>query len=319
MDVAKNFASWRDQSPEQWIARANHVLPPIVVAVLVVAIAYQAASLTRRLLEAPAEQAAVPVMAPATSGPTAAATGSYDALHGWKPFGEPPAPGSQVEAPLSDLDELPTTTLPLDLWGTNGASREEWATATIAPKGRGAQQLTYFIGDTIENANGAKLYAVFPTQVVIEHPDGRREILPLPNADQLSSAARGSVRLSTSAPAQPQEALTRAVQVQETLTSAAASLSSYVRIAPAVEGGQLIGFRLTPSSDPELFAALGFEPGDVLMEVNGVRLNDPNNQSRAFSALTESSQAQATIRRNDQQQTIVVDLTMIQRMMESRE
>ena len=47
MDLAKNLAQWRDQSPEQWIAVANRYLPPIVVGVLVLLIAFKAADLTR--------------------------------------------------------------------------------------------------------------------------------------------------------------------------------------------------------------------------------------------------------------------------------
>ena len=53
MDLAKNLAQWRDQSPEQWVAQANRFLPPVVMALLVLGIAYQLAGLTWRLTAAP--------------------------------------------------------------------------------------------------------------------------------------------------------------------------------------------------------------------------------------------------------------------------
>jgi general secretion pathway protein C len=323
MDVAKNFANWRDRSPEQWIARANQVLPPIVVALLVVVIAYQAASLTRRLLEAPAVQTAVPMPAPAPASESPASPGSYGPLHGWKPFGEPPAPGELLSAAPADFDNLPTTTLPHRLWGTNGASKDPWASATISSDDRGSQ-FTYFIGDTIKDANGATLVAVFPTEVVLEFPDRHREILPLPDAEEMARAGgRSQGRRLTASPApaqaQPQALLTRAVQTQEALSSAAALLQNNVRIVPKLENGQTVGFVLTPTGNAEIFDELGFEPGDVLTEVNGIRLSDPANLPRAFSALAESAQTQATIRRNDQMQTIVVDMSKIQTLMESRQ
>ena len=46
MDVAKRLAAWREQPPEQWLTAINRYLPPGVTAVLVIAIAYQLATIT---------------------------------------------------------------------------------------------------------------------------------------------------------------------------------------------------------------------------------------------------------------------------------
>ena len=53
MDVAKRLAEWRDQPPEQWFSAANRYLPPGLTTVLVIAIAYQLATLTWRWYRAP--------------------------------------------------------------------------------------------------------------------------------------------------------------------------------------------------------------------------------------------------------------------------
>src|SRR5262245_36935735 len=46
MDVATRLADWRERPPEQWLNVANRYLPAGVTAVLVIAIAYQLATLT---------------------------------------------------------------------------------------------------------------------------------------------------------------------------------------------------------------------------------------------------------------------------------
>ena len=46
MDVAKRLADWKDQPPEQWFTAINRYLPPVATALIVIAIAYQLATLT---------------------------------------------------------------------------------------------------------------------------------------------------------------------------------------------------------------------------------------------------------------------------------
>jgi hypothetical protein len=50
MDVAKRLADWRDQPPEQWFNAANRYLPTGLTGILVIAIAYQLATLTWTLV-----------------------------------------------------------------------------------------------------------------------------------------------------------------------------------------------------------------------------------------------------------------------------
>jgi general secretion pathway protein C len=317
MIFAKNLASWRDLSPEQWIAQANRLLPPVVIAVLVVAIAHRAAGLTWRLLEGPGEPGPVPAAVVAPGGTDPLAVIAYASLDGWKPFGEPPAPGAEPDPTLAI--DAPETSLPLTLWGTNGANREDVAKAQIS-SGRAAQR-TYLIGDVIESASGASLYAVFSDHVILDRGAGRFETLRLPDVETMSQAgARGSTRRLAAAPAlPPQTNLSQAVDMQEALSNAAALLADSVRAVPAVEGGQTIGFRLQPAENEEVFRSLGFEPGDVLMEVNGLKLNNPQNAAQVFAALGEATQANVMVQRNGQQQALVVDMGQIERLLESRQ
>ena len=60
MDVAKRLAEWRDRPPEQWFTTVNQYLPPGLTAVLVIAIAYQLATLTWALVPGSTPAAATP-------------------------------------------------------------------------------------------------------------------------------------------------------------------------------------------------------------------------------------------------------------------
>ena len=82
MDVAKRLADWRDQPPEQWLTTVNRYLPPGVTALLVIAIAYQLATLTWTLVPGSTPSAAPPTRTVAVSNAAPAAdlgvlTGSH--------------------------------------------------------------------------------------------------------------------------------------------------------------------------------------------------------------------------------------------------
>ena len=73
MDVAKRLADWRDQPPEQWFTAINRYLPPVVTALIVIAIAYQLATLTWTLVPGSAS-AVAPASRPATDDNAAPST-----------------------------------------------------------------------------------------------------------------------------------------------------------------------------------------------------------------------------------------------------
>ena len=69
MDVAKRLAEWRDRPPEQWFTTVNQYLPPGVTGVLVIAIAYQLATLTWTLVPGSTPSVAPPSRSPITVTP----------------------------------------------------------------------------------------------------------------------------------------------------------------------------------------------------------------------------------------------------------
>lgn len=325
MDLAKNLAQWRDLTPEQWMALANRVLPPLVVLVLIILIAYQAAGLTWRLLESPADQDVVPALVMSGSAAPRAA-GPLDALSGWHPFGEPPTQ-DEPEAVLADeLLDAEETTLNLTLHGLAQAQELPERGSRVVPEGglavissgRGGERV-YRSGDTIEDASGARLHSVFVDRVLLDR-GGRLERLSYPEPDeQVSGGPRLNSNVATRAPqgAAPPVEPSSAVAMADAINNLAPVLAEHMSFAPAQEGGQMIGLRIQPRGDQAVFSELGFEAGDVLTEVNGLALNDLRQTSQVFNALSESSQAQVRIRRNGQEQVLVVNIGQLQQLAES--
>jgi general secretion pathway protein C len=326
MDLAKNLAHWRDQSPEQWIAQANRYLPPIVVGILVLLIAFKAADLTWRLLDSPTADEAVPavVRTAATSQGRTADSGAYETLREWEPFGRPPDE-SAAPIPAEVVLDAPDTTLSLTLNGVAVAQRlpepgtiviiHEKGSAIIS-SGRGEQK-TYRKGEAIDNAQNATLHSVFNDRVLIDRGGGRLETLRFPETTGVAqSNSRVAARPQLTG-ARPVESLSAAASIADAAGEAAALIGEHMQIAMHTENGQPVGFRLEPRGDGRVFAQLGLEPGDVLTEVNGIRLNDVRNTGRVLEALAETQQASVTIRRNQTDIAMVLDVGQIQRIAES--
>ncbi|HLF09991.1 MAG TPA: type II secretion system protein N, partial [Gammaproteobacteria bacterium] len=115
MDVAQRIAQWKDQSPEQWLTFANRYLPPSVTAVLVVAIAYQLAVLTWRVVPGATTQGSIPTTIVTDSSATVTQRSlDFGGLMQSHLFGEAPAEAAPSTQTVVDA---PDTTLSLRLTG----------------------------------------------------------------------------------------------------------------------------------------------------------------------------------------------------------
>ena len=315
MELAKSLAEWREQSPEQWLKAANRFLPGLVVAILILAIAYQLAGITWTLFDDPGVEGAPPTVTRVQTSPSgdSRSAGDYTVLEGWKPFGEPP---DITEAPVvTETLDAPDTTLNLQLHGVNGYDDPEGGQAIIA-SGRGEQKL-YYVGDSIDNGNGATLHSVYSDRVLLNR-SGRLETLRLPRPDELVASAQAAGRPNAGRAPAPQPTA-NASSLRDVISQNASTFTDIVRPVPHQEAGQMIGFRLTPGRDRETFAAFGLEPGDVLTEVNGMILNDTQSAMQVFEALGETSMANLTVLRNGNPQVLVIDMSQIESLTENRQ
>lgn len=308
MDVAIRLARFKDQPPEQWLKSANRVLPPAVSLLLVLIIAYQLATLTWRILPGVALDAPAPEVA-TTNQATAEGPGlGYERLTESHLFGTAPAADAERVA-VQEVFDAPDTTLNLVLTGTVTRSETEVGQAIIT-SGRDESH-TYTVGDTIENASGALLHAVYKDRVLLNR-SGRLETLRLVE----ESATVRRVAAPNARPA-PRVASQSGGTLREVISDNASRITDVIRLAPHLEQGQMIGFRLNPGRDRDAFTALGLEAGDVVTDINGTVLNDPSAGLQVFEALGEATMANVTIVRGGVPQVIVIDTSQLQELTEN--
>jgi len=307
MDVAKRLAEWRDRPPEQWFTTVNQYVPPGLTAVLVIAIAYQLATLTWALVPG-STPAASPAPRAVDAGGSGPATTDYTALTNSHLFGEA-AEQPEIAAPA--VVDAPDTTLSLTLRGI--LSKEGDPNGSVLIESRN-QQKAYYVGQAIEGADGTKLHSVYADRVLLDRGGGRIETLRLPK--ELTASAGSPMGMPSLPQPQPQP---QAAPLRDVITDNAARLTDIVRLAPHVQEGQVVGFRVNPGRDRATFDALGLQAGDVVTDINGTVLDDPSQGLQVLQSLGESTQANVTVLRDGVPQVIVIDTTQLQRLQENRQ
>jgi len=304
MDVAKRLADWKDQPPEQWFTAINRYLPPVATALIVVTIAYQLATLTWTVVPGSAS-AVAPPSRPATDDNAPPAT-DLSGLSDSHLFGEAPEQAAPV---VQEVIDAPETTLSLTLKGIL-AIEADGKGSVIISSNRGEDK-TYQVGQTIEGADGATLHSVYADRVLLDR-NGRLETLRLPK--ELAASAPTAM-----ASPLPQAAAPPSGSLREAISENATRLTDIVRLAPHVQEGQVVGFRVNPGRDRAAFEALGLRAGDVVTDINGTVLDDPSQGLQVFQSLGETTQANVTVLRDGVPQVIVIDTTQLQSLQENRE
>lgn len=307
MDAAKRIAEWRELSPAQWLTLANRRLPPIVMAVLVIATAYGLARLTWQIVPGARLDAPAPEVAAAPSGAAGGASADdYAGLLDSHLFGKADV---QKHQPVADTPvDAPDTTLNLELTGTQATDDPRHGQAIIA-SGRGHEK-AYSVGDTIQGTSGVKLHSVYADRVLLSR-NGQLETLRLPKAKagQATAAAPAAAPTRPGGDGRP--------SVRQIISDNATKISKVIRLAPHIEGGKMVGFRVSPGPDRKAFQALGLQPGDVVTDVNGTAVDDPSKGLKVYQALGEATVANVTVLRDGNPQVIAIDTSKLQNVAKS--
>jgi general secretion pathway protein C len=309
MDLARRINQLKEQPPEQWLKAGNRYLIPASTAALVLALAYQLATLTWALV--PAQVTDIPRLPPqagAAANPGTGAGPDFAVLLDAHLFGLAPAEPLGPAPPPAAVVDAPDTNLSLKLTGLQ-AYPDPAAGQAIIDGGRGQEKI-YRVGETIEGGSGAVLHSVLEDRVILNR-DGRLESLRLPRepSSRGAVAANSRVALPTAAPA-------AAGSLRDVISENASQITDIIRVAPHLEGGQMIGFRISPGRDRARFEAFGFQPGDIVTDVNGTMLDDPSRGLQIFEALGESTQASVTVLREGTPQVLTIDTSQMQSVAE---
>ncbi|ALU43905.1 type II secretion system protein GspC [Pseudoalteromonas rubra] len=203
-----------------------------------------------------------------------------------------------VEAPKPVISDAPETQLNVRLTGIVAVSQNDAAgLAIIESQGR---QETYVVQDAVKGTR-AKLAQVLPDRVILD-VSGRFETLMLDGIEFSRQVATPVQPRRTTAKPNRVSNQTREElkQRRDELLAEPGKLFDYIRISPERRNGQLVGYRLRPGKDPELFKKMGLKNNDLAIAINGFQLTDMKQAMSAMNELRNSTDANITIERDGQ-------------------
>lgn len=292
-------AKWSDFSSldgERTLAAVNQLLPRWVTLALVVAIAWQLARVIWLLM--PGSPAGDQIAAPPGQLQTPAALASnqvdVQSIATAHIFGHSSA-GPVIEARRQSHENLSETRLSLSLKGTMANTDEKSSIAIIADNRE--EEKIYFIGDTV--TAGATLHAVYADRVVLNR-SGTLEVLKLPK-----DFPKGTRQVRRNATTVSRTAANLR-SIQNVVTQNVTRLADVIRPTPYYVSGQMQGYRVYPGRDRKQFAALGLRPGDLIKDIDGAALTNPQQAMQIFQNLGNAEQVSVTVERNGQPQVLVL-------------
>lgn len=307
MALDANWINFSGLDKDRAAALLTGKLPPIVTLLLVVAIGWQLSKVFWLLV--PGSAAGDPITVAPPPGVAAGgraslgAAADVEAIAAVHLFGEAKAVEESTEPVPTPTEDLAETNLALTLKGTMAGSDDELTVAIIEDNTK--EEKIYTIGDAV--VSGATLHAVYTDQVVLNRR-GVLEALKLPKDLPTSSApARRQAPIArTAQPAQQQSA-----SLQSAITQNATKLADVIRPTPYFVGGQQQGYRVYPGRDRRQFAALGLRPGDLIKDIDGASLTDPQQALEIFQNLGSADQVSVTVERNGQPQVLVLSTSQL--------
>ncbi|SMF12053.1 type II secretion system protein C (GspC) [Alteromonadaceae bacterium Bs31] len=253
---------------------------------------------------------AAPVAAQSATGAPKGAQVDVAALQAIHVFGEageiPPEsiPEEQAAANTDDIGEVnQTTKLPLQLHGVIASEEQQHARAIIEG---GNEQKLYRVGEEIKKHKGVKLVKVEEQRAILDNK-GTLESLWLYSEEDFkkSSSSRNRHKVSRGSSKDPSSTLKapvkniKANQIPKTI-------SDVVRFSVHREDGQMVGYKVRPGRDRELFEQVGLQAGDIVTNVNGREMNDPKQLREVYQELKTATEANLGVRRGSEEMQITI-------------
>ena len=204
-----------------------------------------------------------------------------------------------VKAP--EVVQAPETRLDLILRGLVASNDQRNALALIAT-GKG-NELPYKVG--AEVPGGAVISEILADRVILRR-GGRLETLKLPkdrlnpaevqrkdSASTGDSGSQGRSVLPANVSHQIEDYRRKVIENPQRAMDLA-------HIEPVMNGGQLKGYKLSPSRERDLFRRVGLRSGDVVTHVNGIPVSDTSRMGELISLLSNARSLDVTLERAGQ-------------------
>lgn len=268
-------------------------LSRLVVVVAVVYVAYLLANLLWVMWPTPSAKSL-----PAISSNASVSTSQVNtqAIIGQNLFGQANAKPKEKAKPKARVSDAPKTQLNVRLTGIVAVSLDDAAgLAIIESQGK---QATYQVKESIQGTR-AKLAQVLPDRVLLD-VGGRFETLMLDGLKYTKQVAMPSAANKNKQTKQANTSRSELAQRRAEVMKDPGKLLEYLRVTMATKDGKIIGYRLSPGKDPELFKKMGLKNNDLAVAINGYQLTDMRQARSAMQELREATDATITIERNGQ-------------------
>lgn len=209
---------------------------------------------------------------------------------------------SQTTAVTQQETKAPETRLDLSLKGVLAAVPAAHASAIIA-QGKSGKEDIYGVGDKIQGGAGVTIKEIHPDYVVLER-NGQAEILKLQKVsglDDIESGIQSSGMQNKSPGSELKE-------IRDKLIKDPVSFGDYALPVVVKENGVQVGYRLQPQKNGQLLSTLGVQSTDVITQINGIRLNKPQNGVRALRNLRNANSVSLMVKRNGAEVPINITL-----------
>jgi general secretion pathway protein C len=215
------------------------------------------------------------------------------------------------------LEELEETKLPLKLLGTAAAIDGAGISKAAIEDTRTREHQVVRVGDALKNHGGVEVARIDRRRVVLRNGP-RLEELSLdeeeqgPQANVRSvSARRPPVRAARARPTRSRAPAPLSERLQELRQQVGggrdpAALFSQARILPKYENGEMVGVQVSSIQPDSFYEKLGIREGDVITELNGIRIDSAAASAQILAEFTEADEFQITVTGESGTRPIVV-------------
>lgn len=165
-------------------------------------------------------------------------------------------------------------------------------------------------GDEI--VKGVNVSEIFPEKVMIDNNGTMQElVLPKKGVKNVKKSGKRNTRANPSLQTKVKNNVASKKQqirkespdisgFREQVLSNPSKLLEIARATPAMVNGEFVGFRLQPGHKQKFFKQLGFEPNDILIEVNGIVVDSPSKGAMILGELSQAAELSVIVKRKGQ-------------------
>jgi len=275
------------------LTKLNQVLPPIFNILLIIACSYTLSQITWSLVPSDTQQSAPKNYS--NKDLAKKPVNNYSEIADAHLFGT-----FQQSTSKTVKADAPETRLNLILKGVLATNPMEYGSAIIS-MGKNGKEDNYALGDKVSSATIKEIYA---DRVILER-GGKLETLRMPKDNNANLTKSTPKRNNPVAASSPGAVLS---DIRKKILKNPTSFGKYAIPVPVKRNGAVQGYRLQPQGDRSLFDAVGLEPNDVIVAINGVKLNNPAKGLKALRSLQRAKSIDLTVLRNGSEMPLHFDV-----------